>query len=206
MLAVCILKRINTRLDSEIPISQAVYLKNRSTTEHLFATKLIIERTISADENVCLLFLDKSKAFDSLQRSILIEDLENVLNQDELHMIRMLLDVKIAAKCGNYKSQFSSTDTEAPQGDCVSACEFTFYLAKSLETTIANDTRSLEKHNIIQSDYPIVPQNYQIDIDEQYAHDISKKLTSISAIKKIKYELSAKLAQRRLKINESKTE
>ena len=205
MLAVCILKRINTRLDSEIPISQAVYLKNRSTTEHLFATKLIIERTI-ADENVCLLFLDKSKAFDSLQRSILIEDLENVLNQDESHMIRMLLDVKIAAKCGNYKSQFSSTDTEAPQGDCVSACEFTFYLAKSLETTIANDTRSLEKHNIIQSDYPIVPQNYQIDIDEQYAHDISKKLISISVIKKIKYELSAKLAQRRLKINESKTE
>ena len=43
-----------------------------------------------------------------------------------------------------------------------------------LETTIANSTPSLEKHNIVQSNYPIVPQNYQIDLDQQYANYISK--------------------------------
>ena len=37
------MKRNNSRLDSAIPISQAEYRKNRSTTEHVFATKLIIE-------------------------------------------------------------------------------------------------------------------------------------------------------------------
>ena len=57
---------------------------------------------------------------------------KNVLNQDELHLIRILLDVKIAAKCANYKSRFFSLDTGAPQGDCANSSEFTFYPAKSL--------------------------------------------------------------------------
>ena len=119
ILAVCIMKRINSRLDSATPISQAAYRKNRSTAEHVFATKLIIERAISStDETVYLLLLDMSKAFDSIQRNTLIDDLKNVLNQDELHLIRILLDVKIAVKCGNYKSRFFSTDTRAPHGDC----------------------------------------------------------------------------------------
>ena len=94
----------------------------------------------------------------------------------------------------------------APQEDFASASEFTFYLAKSLEATIANDTPSLEEQNNIQSNYPIVSPNYQIDIDQQYADDISKISTSISVIEKMKDELPVKLAQRGLKINESKTE
>ena len=35
ILAVCIMKRVNSRLDSAISISQAAYRKNRSTTEHV---------------------------------------------------------------------------------------------------------------------------------------------------------------------------
>ena len=114
--------------------------------------------------------------------------------------------MKIAAQCGNYKSRFFSTATGAPQGDCARGSEFTFYLAKSLEAIIANDTPSLEEHNNIQSNYPIVSPNYQIDIDQQCADDISKISTSISAIEKMKDELPVKLAQRGLKVNESKAE
>ena len=58
----------------------------------------------------------------------------------------------------------------------------------------------------MQSNYPIVPPNYQTDIDQQYEDDISKMSTGISAIEKMKDELPVKLAQRGLKINESKTE
>ena len=57
----------------------------------------------------------------------------------------------------------------------------------------------------MQSNYPIVPPNYQIDIDLQYVDDISKISTSISAIEKMKDELPVKLAKQGLKINESKT-
>ena len=58
----------------------------------------------------------------------------------------------------------------------------------------------------MQSNYPIVPPNYEIDTDEQYADEISKISTNISAIEKLKDELPVKLAQRSSKINESKTE
>ena len=74
------------------------------------APKLMIERSISStDETVYLLLLGMSKAFDSIQRNTLIEDLKNIQNQDELHVIRILLDVKIAAKCVDCKSWFFST-------------------------------------------------------------------------------------------------
>ena len=134
-----------------------------------------------------------SKVLDSIQRNTLIEDLKNVLNQDELHLIRILLDLKIEAKFGNYKFQFFIKDTGAPQGDCVSAREFTFYLTKSLETTIANDTPSLEEHNNIQSNYPIVLPNYQIDIEQQYADGVSRISTSIRAIEKMKENVTVSL-------------
>ena len=66
ILAVCIMKRINSRLYSACH-------KNRSTTKFVFATKLIIERTISStDETVYLLLLDMSKVFNSIQRNTLM--------------------------------------------------------------------------------------------------------------------------------------
>ena len=58
----------------------------------------------------------------------------------------------------------------------------------------------------MQSNYPAVSPNYQIDIDQQYGDDISKISISISAIEKMKDEVPVKLAQQGLKINESKTE
>ena len=88
-------------------------------------------------------------------------------------------------------------DTGAPQEDYACACELTFYLAKSLKTALTYVTLS-EEHNTIQSIFSIVPQNYQIDIDQQYTNHISKILTSISANEKMKDELTVNIAQLRL--------
>ena len=93
------IKRIRNRLDAEIPTSQAAYRKGRSTTEHIFSPKMIIERTISArKEAVHLLLLDISKAFDSIRRETLIKDLESVINPDEIHWISIFFNVKLAVK------------------------------------------------------------------------------------------------------------
>lgn len=48
-----------------------------------------------------------------------------------------------SVRCGNSKSDFFKTDTGASQGDCLSATEFTFYLAKTLE----NKHQKGEEHN-----------------------------------------------------------
>ena len=85
MLAVCMMKRIGEKIDGEIPPSQAAYRKGRSTTEHVFSTKLVIERTLtSMNETVYLLMQDMSKAFDSINRATLIKDLDKIPQKDIL--------------------------------------------------------------------------------------------------------------------------
>ena len=63
LLAICLCKRTNKRIDDQIPMKQAAYRNGRSTTEHVFAIKLLIERIISSqNEKAFLLLLDMSKA------------------------------------------------------------------------------------------------------------------------------------------------
>ena len=50
----CLTNRIGSRVDAVIPPSQAAYRLNRSTTEQIFAIKLIIERTISSKKQKSL--------------------------------------------------------------------------------------------------------------------------------------------------------
>ena len=50
ILATCLMKRIKHKLDVETPHSQAAYRKNRSTTEHVLATKLMIDRTLNSEK------------------------------------------------------------------------------------------------------------------------------------------------------------
>ena len=65
--AVCMKKRIIDKLDAEIPPSQAAYIAGRSTTEHVFAANVLVEKAItSANYLIHLLMLDMSKAFDTL--------------------------------------------------------------------------------------------------------------------------------------------
>ena len=48
ILAMCLMNRIGSRVDAVIPLSQAAYRLNISTTEQIFEIKLIIERAISS--------------------------------------------------------------------------------------------------------------------------------------------------------------
>ena len=78
--------RLKERIDKAIPPShQVAYQSRRSTTEHVHALKLAIERTITAkDETLYILLLDMSKAFDSINRKQLLEDLDQIINKEEL--------------------------------------------------------------------------------------------------------------------------
>ena len=79
-----------------------------------------------------------SKAFDSIKRNQLIKDLRNTTETDELRIISTLLNVSLSIRCENTVSEVFETDTGAPQGDCASAVQFTYYLAKTLEPARSN--------------------------------------------------------------------
>ena len=73
VLVVCMKKHIVDKLDAEILPSQAAYRAGRSTAEHVFAAKVLVEKAItSANYPIHLLILDMSKAFDTVNRSTLM--------------------------------------------------------------------------------------------------------------------------------------
>ena len=67
VLALCMKKCIVDKLDAEIPPSQIAYRAGRSTTEHVSAAKVLVEKAIiSANYPIHLLILDVSKAFNTV--------------------------------------------------------------------------------------------------------------------------------------------
>ena len=106
-----------------IPLSQAAYRKGRSTTEHVFAMKILCEKAItSCDYSTHILLLDMTKAFDTINREHLYKLLSDILDPDELNIMNILLkDVTLQVKNNITKGQTFTTTLGIPQGDCLSA-------------------------------------------------------------------------------------
>ena len=214
ILAIRMRNRIIDRLDQEIPTSQAAYRTGRSTTEHVFATKIMAEKAItSTTEKIYLLMLDMSKAFDTVNRTILLNDLSKTIEKDELHMISIMLNTELRVRCGSSLSEAFETDTGVPQGDSLSANQFTYYLAKALkiDNKHHNDhdytsyTQALAKQISTEHNYTRSICN-TIDINQEYADDISIITTNPNTIKYSKQHLPTLLSLRNLQINHTKTE
>ena len=103
ILAICMLRRTLKKLLQKVPPSQAAYQQGRSTTEMVFTFKILAEKALtSQDYKLILLLLDMSKAFDTVRRNELFKILKEVLDKDELHMMKILVkDVKLNVRIGN---------------------------------------------------------------------------------------------------------
>ena len=74
--------------------------------------------------------LDMSKAFDTIKRGTLIDDLKSTLENDELFLIYLLLiDVKLMVKLNNEFGKEFITNIGSPQGDSASAIFFYIILS-----------------------------------------------------------------------------
>ena len=147
---------------------------------------------------------DMSKAFDSVNRTVLINNLNKILEKDEVHLLQLMINVYISVKCGKYNSDFFQTDTGVPQGDCASANEFTFYLAKAL----LSDNQAYEHDYAKNIEIPIISKiqtehNYNkpqtkkhIDINQEYADDISQITSNRETILQRKLNCPRRRAQR----------
>ena len=194
LLAICMIRRCWDRISTKIPIRQAAYQAGRSTTEQVFAIKMLAEKAItSSTYNIYLLLLDMSKAFDTVSRGKLLKDLKEILQPDELHMMSLLIkDVNLRVKVGKEKGENIKTEIGIAQGDCLSAVLFIFYLARSMNTENAATDPSRK--------------NNYFEINPQYADDITWASTAKCRIDHIKETIPGKLEERNLQINESKTE
>ena len=152
ILAICTIRRINDRVRTHIiPNTQAAYTDGRSTTELVFAFKILAEKAITSSEyEINLLMLHMSKAFDTIQRGCLFDDLKQILNPDELCLIHLLLDnVEIAVKLENELGELFKSLIGSPQGDATSALFFIIYLAtirRKSKIQIENKENSIVPH------------------------------------------------------------
>ena len=90
------------RLKTKIPLNQAAYQPGRSTTEQIFAIKVLCEKAITSDDyKLYILLLDMSKAFDTVKRDTLLTKLETILNLDELHLLSILTNKQTNNKSKN---------------------------------------------------------------------------------------------------------
>ena len=209
ILAICMKKRIGDRLDNIIPPTQAAYRRGRSTTEHVFAAKILAEKAItSKDHPIYILMLDMSKAFDTVNRQMLLDDLSTTINSDELHMISVMLQTKLRIQCDNSLSDIFDTNTGVPQGDGLSANEFTYYLAKTLQPK-HDDHNYCKLHPVptnVLHDHAYSRKCSNFTINMEYADDLTAVSTNPLLVEQIKRDIPPKLGQRGLTINNTKTE
>ena len=218
------IERVGEKIRSKIPLSQAAYSRGRSTTEHAMAFKLLAEKAITSDDyEVYILMKDMSRAFDTVNRKTLIEDLRAVLEPDELHIAKLLLeDVSLTVRCGSTLGDKFITNIGTPQGDCLSPILFTLYLANALKddkpepehdhtySTIHASRPEHEDHTYSRTSHQNTTKNEENEasssIEAQYADDISYACQNYDLIQKHKREIPPKLEKRDLISNPSKDE
>ena len=159
-----------------------------------------------------------SKAFDTVERGKLFEILMKILDEDELHLMKVLLQLQV--RIGNQTGKAIKTNIGVPQGDCLSPVLFTLYLANALAAKPPNIDSKLGDHNY--SKPPIVtetllPKHLQdhsyatkrdiyLNINLQYSDDISGISNADHKIEDVKKRIPNQLESFNLHVNESKTE
>ena len=123
------------RINKSTPLTQAAYRTGRGTTEQAHTMKLLAEKAITTPGyKTHILMMNMSKAFDRVQRHKVMEDLREILEKDELHMMKMLIEnVKLTVRIDNTMGEEFTANIGTPQGDCLSPILFTVYLGRAME-------------------------------------------------------------------------
>ncbi len=101
------IQRTEVTIRKNIPVTQAACQGGRSTTEHVHTCKLLAEKAIKFQNyETTILLLDMSKAFDTVRSNDLLQQLKEVLDEDEVHIMKILLkDVKLLVKMGRHMGE-----------------------------------------------------------------------------------------------------
>lgn len=91
ILSKIVLLRIQDTLESYLCLSQAAFRKKRSTSDILWSYKFVMATAVKYHETFYVMGLDLSKAYDTVNRKILLEILKDLIGESELRMVRYLL-------------------------------------------------------------------------------------------------------------------
>lgn len=121
-----------TNLEAE---EQAGFRAGRSTVDHLFCITQIIEKKISYNQELHLLYVDLKKAYDNIPQNKLWEALELTnINNNLIKAIKNLYrDNTAKIKVGQRISEGFKVNKGLKQGCCLSPTLFKIYLEQALK-------------------------------------------------------------------------
>ena len=123
--------RIIDDLYSYLPDSQSAYQPGRGTIEQIFALSQMIEKSIEFNKPLYMIFIDFTKAFDSIKLDKLWPILDKTsLNKNYINLLKSVYDgsqASVKTDLGN--SRFVNIKKGVKQGDMLSAILFCVALA-----------------------------------------------------------------------------
>ena len=160
--------------------------------------------------------LDMSRAFDTIDRASVLNNLKEILNPDEIHLISLLIkDVILSVKCDNHIGREFTTNIGSPQGDCASPLLFIFELSKALERSKLliksysnpNTIKSINHdHTYCKKSGPKEVNKHVFSVGQEYADDCSAGSTNPDLITDFEDTVPAQLHEYGLGVNSEKTE
>eukprot|EP00922_Rhytidocystis_sp_ex-Travisia-forbesii_P004096 GHVS01005962.1.p1 GENE.GHVS01005962.1~~GHVS01005962.1.p1 ORF type:complete len:327 (+),score=20.39 GHVS01005962.1:1-981(+) len=134
LLSIILLDRLLPVLSATLTPNQCGYRANRSTTDLIFATRQLIEKSIEHRQSVHMVFVDLSKAFDTVPRDALWSLLGKLnTSTTVLNLVRELhTDNSASVVCGNDVTASFPMETGVRQGCILAPLLFNTYLSAVL--------------------------------------------------------------------------
>ena len=133
-LSLITLDRIRPKVECYLSHSQSGFRPARSTSDIVWAHRWLAARVTKSRMDINITGIDMSAAFDTVDRQKLLDILKNIIDEDELRIIRFLLSnttINIKINGATKQMPFNS-NVGVPQGDGLSPVLFTVYLEAAL--------------------------------------------------------------------------
>ncbi|GFS02259.1 endonuclease-reverse transcriptase [Elysia marginata] len=143
VLSTIVLNRIRPKIETYISHSQSDFRPNRSASDVVWAHRWLSAKILNTPNlQLNITGIDISAALDTIDRTLLLKTLREIINEDELRLAQFLLskttlDAKIN---GTNTTQLFTTNVGTPQGDSLSPVLFIVYLENALRNARSNET------------------------------------------------------------------
>jgi hypothetical protein len=139
MLSNILLSRLSSYIDEIIGDHHCGFRRNRSTTEQFFCIRQILEKNWEYNETVHQLFLDFTKAYDSVGRKVLYNILtEFGVLMEVVRIFKMCLKMYSKFHVGKHLSRNFPTQNGLKQGDALTPLLFNFGLEYAIRKVQEN--------------------------------------------------------------------